>query len=231
MIRLAVILLVIVMLSPGLAAARSAGVTSADMAAGPATCSTSCHGGAAIGLVTIDILGPDTLTPGETAIYSFEMMELLQGGLQVGTGINVSMFLDGDQVLLDPQLENHPSFPTSLQVLNGEITHTSTVNALPSPDGGVGVFLKGSTVKNQNFPTYEGANGKGFIGQAGLVLMERPKEITEHRRAQIQRITEARENNSARRIVDDAAPGNEIRVDHRSTTTQGRHAAPRVAEE
>ena len=87
------------------------------------------------------------------------------------------------------------------------------------------------TVKERNFPTYEGANGKGYIGQAGLVLMERPMEITERRRDHIRRITEAREHNSARRLVDDAVPGNEIRVDHHSTTTQGRHASPRVAEE
>ena len=37
-------------------------------------------------------------------------------------------------------MEQDPDFPTNLQILDGEVTHNSNVNALPSPDGGVGVF-------------------------------------------------------------------------------------------
>lgn len=134
-------LLVIALLIPGLAGARSDGVSSLDMFDGPGTCSNAaCHGSAAIDLVAVDIVGPDSLEPGETAIYSIRMIELAFGGLQVGTGMNLSLFLDGSQIPIDSQLETHPAFPLNLQVRDSEITHAGNANVLPAPDGGVGVF-------------------------------------------------------------------------------------------
>lgn len=128
-------------LLPSLATARSIGISSVSMAGGPATCSGAlCHGPAASDLVIVTISGPDSLAPGETALYTLAMTEIANGGLQVGTGMNLSLFLDNVQLLIDQTMEQDPDFPSNLQVLNGEITHNSNVNALPSPDGGVGVF-------------------------------------------------------------------------------------------
>ena len=111
------------------------------MNGGPATCSGSgCHDPAAIDKVVVSISGPDTLAIGETALYTIEMTEIANGGLQVGTGMNLSLFLDNIALLIDESMEQDPDFPTNLQILDGEVTHNSNVNALPSPDGGVGVF-------------------------------------------------------------------------------------------
>ena len=139
--RIVAPLLMLLLLCPGVARARSGGVTTLDMLDGPGTCShVACHGSAAIELVAVDIAGPDQLEPGETTMYSIRMMELAAGGLQVGTGMNLALFLDGDQMPIDPQLEDDPDFPLNLQVRNGEITHAANTNLLSAPDGGVGVF-------------------------------------------------------------------------------------------
>jgi hypothetical protein len=140
--RIVAPLLMLLLLCPGVARARSGGVTTLDMLDGPGTCShVACHGSAAIELVAVEIRGPDQLEPGETTMYSIRMMELAAGGLQVGTGINLALFLDGDQMPIDPQLEDDPDFPLNLQVRNGEITHAANTNLLSAPDGGVGVFV------------------------------------------------------------------------------------------
>lgn len=126
---------------PSLATARSGGISSVSMIDGPARCSGAlCHGPAASDLVIVTISGPDALVPGETALYTLEISEIANGGLQVGTGMNLSLFLDNVQLLIDQTMEQDPDFPSNLQVLDGEITHNLNVNALPSPDGGVGVF-------------------------------------------------------------------------------------------
>ncbi len=141
MIRLRCFILGLLLILPSLATAHSNGISSASMTDGPATCAGSaCHGAAATNLVVVTISGPDALEPGETALYTLEMTEIANGGLQVGTGMNLSLFLDSIDLLIDETMEQDPNFPISLQVLNGEITHNSNVNALPSPDGGVGVF-------------------------------------------------------------------------------------------
>jgi len=119
------------------AKAFSGGITSASMTAGPATCTgPGCHGTASE-LVEVQWLGPSTLETGETALYELRMIELVEGGLQVGTGINTSMFLDGEALPFPESLEDDPDFPENLQVLAGEITHARNVNV---PPGGIGIF-------------------------------------------------------------------------------------------
>lgn len=141
MSRVSYILFGLLLFLPSLALAHSNGISSGSMNDGPATCSGSgCHDPAAIDKVVISISGPDTLEPGETALYTLEMTEIANGGLLVGTGMNLSLFLDNIELLIDESMEQDQNFPTSLQVLDGEITHNSNVNALPSPDGGIGVF-------------------------------------------------------------------------------------------
>jgi len=141
MTRSRCIILGLLIISPSLATAHSNGISSVSMTGGPATCAGSgCHAAAATNLVAVSISGPDTLEPGETALYTLEIAEIANGGLQVGTGMNLSLFLDNIELLIDESMEQDQNFPTSLQVLDGEITHNSNVNALPSPDGGVGVF-------------------------------------------------------------------------------------------
>ena len=86
------------------------------------------------------ISGPTLLAPGEIAAYTIEMMEFIPGGLLVGTGVNLSIDLDGVPQPLDPQLEQEFDWPPALQVFDGEVTHDSLVNIDPAPTGGVGVF-------------------------------------------------------------------------------------------
>lgn len=135
-----ILVLVLALLSPVLALAKSSGITSASMPNGPANCSdAACHTTASPD-VFVTISGPRGLAPGEIAAYTIEMMEFIPGGLLVGTGINLSTDLDGIPEALDPQLEQEFDWPPALQVLDGEITHDSLVNIDPAPTGGVGVF-------------------------------------------------------------------------------------------
>jgi hypothetical protein len=136
----AIFLLVLALLSPVLALAKSSGITSASMPNGPANCSdAACHTTASPE-VFVTISGPTELDPGEIAAYTIEMMEFIPGGLLVGTGISLKIDLDGFPEALDPQLEQEFDWPPALQILDGEVTHDSLVNIDFAPTGGVGVF-------------------------------------------------------------------------------------------
>lgn len=133
-------LLVLATLSPSVALARSSGITSVSMPNGTASCAgAACHTTASPD-VFVTIAGPTELAPGEIAAYTIEMMEFIPGGLLVGTGINLSIDLDGISEALDPQLEQESDWPAALQVLDGEVTHGLLVNSDQAPTGGVGVF-------------------------------------------------------------------------------------------
>ena len=128
--------LAVVILSSSVALARSNGITSGSMPNGTANCSdAACHSVASSD-VFVTITGPTALATGEIATYTIEMMEFIPGGLLVGTGMNLSIDLDGNPEALDPQLEQELDWPPALQVLDGEVTHDPFVNVT----GGVRVF-------------------------------------------------------------------------------------------
>lgn len=134
------VLLAALILFPGNSAfARSAGITTGGMEDGPATCS-DCHGGPAQN-VTVELSGPTVLEPDEIGLYRIEISETAPGGLRVGSGINIATFMGPTQLPFDPMLAQEPTFPSNLQIQNGELTHTRDVNVLSAPSGGVGVFF------------------------------------------------------------------------------------------
>jgi hypothetical protein len=125
---------------PSAAMAKSDGITSISMSNPPANCTgAGCHQPASAD-VFVQISGPPALSAGEIGVYTIQMTELVNGGLLVGTGVNVSIEQDGIPEPLDAQLEQEFDWPQALRILNGEVTHDVAINVSPSPTGGVGVF-------------------------------------------------------------------------------------------
>ena len=82
------------------------------------------------------------------------------------------------------------------------------------------------TVANTHFPTFEGSGGQGFIGYAGLILMERPKRLGEVAREVNRRRIDARTQSIRTQIEEAEEDGHPISVTHKTQVELGRQAVP-----
>lgn len=76
-----------------------------------------------------------------------------------------------------------------------------------------------STVQNLAFPTFRDADGKGFIGYAGLVLMERPTKLHQIARARNREKIDRRTASIDTRLRSEEVPGKPIIAERKSIVT------------
>ena len=151
--------LTVALLLPGASFARSRGIDTNDIAlfgavgCGAGTSGLICHN-VASNAVFVEISGPETLALDESAVYTVEIFEAVQGSgaLQAGAGLSVLAILDEVLTDIDDGIlsENNANTRitegpgTFVAQATGQLTHVNASS--PLADGSLGVTSYDFTV-------------------------------------------------------------------------------------
>ena len=82
------------------------------------------------------------------------------------------------------------------------------------------------SVDSTHYPTFEGANGQGFIGHAGLILMERPQKLSDLARKVNRKRVNARTESIRTTLESEEEDGHPIEKEYKTKVELGREAVP-----